>query len=81
MQLARLAPAVERARQALLAASNALDSVRGAGLKADDLAARLAALGPELTKLNQGAGQYGVTETLQRADQVMREAEAVRAEA
>lgn len=81
MQLAQLAPAVERARQALLSASNALDSVRGAGLKADDLATRLAALGPELTKLNQGAGQYGVTETLQRADQVMREAEAVRAEA
>lgn len=45
-QLARLAPAVERARQALLAASNFLDAVRGAGLKADDLAARLAALGP-----------------------------------
>ncbi|MFC8126476.1 hypothetical protein [Streptomyces sp. NPDC057302] len=80
-QLARLAPAVERARQTLLAASNALDAVRGAGLKADDLAARLAALGPELTKLNQGAGQHGVPETLQRADRVLRDAEAVRAEA
>lgn len=42
-QLARLAPAVERARQGLLAASNALDAVRQSGLKADDLAARLAA--------------------------------------
>nr|WP_234335988.1 hypothetical protein [Streptomyces sp. NRRL S-920] len=80
-QLARLAPAVERARRTLLAASNALDSVRAAGLRADDLAARLAALGPELTKLNQGAGRHGVPETLQRADRVLRDAEAVRAEA
>ncbi|MFI6607034.1 hypothetical protein [Streptomyces sp. NPDC050507] len=80
-QLARLAPAVERARQALLAASNALDAVRESGLRADDLAARLAALAPELTKLNQGAGRHGVPETLQRADQVLRDAEAVRAEA
>ncbi|MFI6283296.1 hypothetical protein ACIBCM_00835 [Streptomyces sp. NPDC051018] len=80
-QLARLAPAVERARAALLAASNALDSVRASGMRADDLAARLAALGPELTKLNQGAGQHGVTETLHRADHVLRDAEAVRAEA
>ncbi|MFC5203315.1 hypothetical protein ACGFWD_36075 [Streptomyces sp. NPDC048448] len=80
-QLARLAPAVERARQALLAASNALDDVRGSGLTADDLAARLAALGPELTKLNQGAGQHGVPETLERAERVSREAGAVRAEA
>ncbi len=80
-QLARLAPAVERARQALLAASNALDSARAAGLRADELAARLAALAPELTKLNQGAGQHGVPETLQRADVVLRNAEAVRTEA
>lgn len=80
-QLARLAPAVERARQALLAASNALDTARGSGLRADDLAARLAALSPELTRLNQGAGQHGVPETLQRAEHVTREAEAVRAEA
>ncbi|WP_240653950.1 hypothetical protein [Streptomyces sp. AcE210] len=80
-QLARLAPAVERARQSLLAASNSLDAVRGAGLKADDLAARLAALGPELTRLNQGAGQHGVPETLERAERVARDAEAVRAEA
>ncbi|OEJ96446.1 coiled-coil domain-containing protein [Streptomyces thermolilacinus] len=80
-QLARLAPAVERARGALLAASDALDSVRGAGLRADDLAARLAALAPELTRLNEGAGRHGVAETLHRADRVLREAEAVRAEA
>ncbi|MEU9113052.1 hypothetical protein AB0D04_15040 [Streptomyces sp. NPDC048483] len=80
-QLARLAPAVERARQALLAASNALDAVRARGLKADELAARLAALAPELTKLNQGAGQHGVQETIRRADDVLRKAEAVRAEA
>ncbi|MBX9395423.1 hypothetical protein K4749_17905 [Streptomyces sp. TRM72054] len=80
-QLARLAPAVERARQSLLAASNALDAVRGSGLKADDLAARLAALAPELTKLNQGAGQHGVPQTLERAERVAREAEAIRAEA
>ncbi|WKX08720.1 hypothetical protein [Streptomyces sp. NL15-2K] len=80
-QLARLAPAVERARQGLLAASNALDAVRGSGLKADDLAARLAALAPELTKLNQGAGAHGVPQTLERAERVAREAEAVRVEA
>ncbi|MFG2792704.1 hypothetical protein [Streptomyces sp. NPDC048419] len=80
-QLARVAPAVERARQGLLAASNALDAVRKTALKADDLAARLATLAPELTKLNQGAGQHGVPETLERAERVAREAAAVRAEA
>jgi hypothetical protein len=80
-QLARLAPAVERARQTLLSASNALDAVRGSGLRADELAGRLAQLGPELTKLNQGAGQHGVAETIQRADRVLRDAEAVKAEA
>ncbi|MEU5098801.1 hypothetical protein [Streptomyces sp. NPDC020996] len=80
-QLARLAPAVERARQGLLAASNALDAVRESGLKADDLAARLAALGPELTRLNQGAGKHGVPQTLERAERVAREAGAIRAEA
>ncbi|MEU8567519.1 hypothetical protein AB0C51_03985 [Streptomyces pathocidini] len=80
-QLARLAPAVERARQALLAATGALDAVRAQGLRADDLAGRLAALGPELTKLNQGAGRHGVHETLRRADEVLRKAEAVRSEA
>lgn len=80
-QLARLAPAVERARQALRGASGALDGVRESGLRADDLAARLAALGPELTRLNEGAGRHGVPETLQRADRVLRDAETVRAEA
>jgi chromosome segregation ATPase len=80
-QLARLAPSVERARQGLLAASNALDSARSSGLKADDLAGRLAALSPELTKLNEGAGQHGVKDTLHRADRVVREAEAIRGEA
>ncbi|MCS0638269.1 hypothetical protein NX801_21960 [Streptomyces sp. LP05-1] len=80
-ELARLAPAVERARAALRGASEALDTARGAGLGADDLAARLAALGPELTRLNEGAGRHGVPETLQRADRVLREAEAIRTEA
>lgn len=80
-RLARLAPAVERARQALLAATNALDSVRSSGFRADDLAARLAALSPELTRLNEGAGRHGVRETIQRADRVLREAEAIREEA
>ncbi|MFF0832774.1 MULTISPECIES: hypothetical protein [unclassified Streptomyces] len=80
-QLARLAPAVERARQALLGASNALDAVREKGLGADDLAARLAALSPELTRLNQGAGQHGVAQTLERAERVQREAATIRAEA
>ncbi|MFB7110149.1 hypothetical protein [Streptomyces sp. NPDC056291] len=80
-QLARVAPAVERARQALSAAAGALDDVRGSGLGADDLAARLAALSPELTRLNQGAGQHGVQPTLERAERVAREAEAIRADA
>ncbi|MCH0565264.1 hypothetical protein [Streptomyces sp. MUM 2J] len=80
-QLARVAPAVERARQGLLAASNALDAVRQSGLRADDLASRLASLSPELTRLNQGAGQHGVTPTLERAERVAREAEAIRVEA
>nr|WP_256725590.1 hypothetical protein [Streptomyces sp. IMTB 2501] len=80
-QLARLAPAVERARQALLGASNALDAVREKGLRADDLAGRLAALSPELTRLNQGAGQHGVQQTVERAERVQREAGAIRAEA
>ncbi|MFF8811825.1 hypothetical protein [Streptomyces pactum] len=80
-QLARLAPAVERARQALRDATGALDAVRDTGLRADDLAARLAALGPELTKLNEGAAEHGVQETIRRADDVLRRAEAVRQEA
>ncbi|WP_405959157.1 hypothetical protein OG239_16170 [Streptomyces sp. NBC_00868] len=78
-QLARVAPARERAKAALLAASDALDAVRAKGMRADDLAARLAALGPELTKLNQGAAQHGVQETVQRADRILRDAEGVRA--
>lgn len=80
-RLARLAPAVERARQSLLAASDALDAVRERGLRADGPAARLAALSPELTRLNQGAGQHGVRATLERAERVQREAGAIRAEA
>ncbi|MEU6405886.1 hypothetical protein [Streptomyces sp. NPDC046985] len=80
-QLARLAPAVERARQALLGAGNALDAVRETGLRADDLAARLAALAPDLTLLNQGAGQHGAQQTLERAERVARDAAAIRAEA
>ncbi|MFF7328971.1 hypothetical protein ACIQU5_03970 [Streptomyces sp. NPDC090306] len=80
-QLARLAPAVERARQSLLAATKALDAVRATDLKADDLAARLAVLSPELTKLNQGAGRHGIQETLDRAARVAREADAIRVEA
>ncbi|THA26619.1 hypothetical protein E4198_19805 [Streptomyces sp. RKND-216] len=80
-QLAQLAPAVERARQGLLAATTALEAVRASGLKADDLAARLAALSPELTRLNEGAGRHGVAETLHRADRVVREAETIRREA
>lgn len=80
-QLARVAPARERARAALLGASDALDAVRASGMRADDLAARLAALGPELTKLNQGAAQHGVQETVQRADRILRDAETIRAEA
>ncbi|MFE0603062.1 hypothetical protein ACFW2T_16520 [Streptomyces sp. NPDC058892] len=80
-QLARVAPARERARAALIGASDALDAVRAKGMRADDLAARLAALGPELTKLNQGAAQHGVQETVRRADRILRDAEAIRAEA
>ncbi len=80
-ELARLAPAVERAKQSLLAATQALDAVRGSGLNADDLAARLAALAPELTKLNQGAAAHGVQQTVHRADDVRRRAEEIRTEA
>ncbi|MEE1928533.1 hypothetical protein V1J52_10060 [Streptomyces sp. TRM 70351] len=80
-QLAQVAPATERARQSLLAATQALDAARDAGFAADALAAGLAALGPELTRLNQGAGQHGVRETIRRAEDVQRRAEAVREEA
>lgn len=80
-RLAQLAPAVERARQALLAATEALEEVRGKGFRADDLAARLAALSPELTKLNEGAGRHGVRATVRRAEEVQRAAGAIRREA
>ncbi|MFJ5550582.1 hypothetical protein [Streptomyces sp. NPDC093225] len=80
-QLALVAPARERARAALLGASEALDAVRATGMRADDLAARLAALGPELTLLNEGAARHGVQETVQRADRLAREAGTIKVEA
>lgn len=80
-QLIRVTPAVEKARQALLAATTALEQVRSAGLKADDLAARLAELGPELTRMNEGVARHGVQATLQRAEDVARRAGAVRDQA
>ncbi|MDT0346294.1 hypothetical protein [Streptomyces litchfieldiae] len=80
-QLAQVAPAVERARRALRAATEALDTARGAGLRAEDQAAALAALGPELRKLNEGAGQHGIKPTIRRAEDVRRRAEAIAAEA
>ncbi|ARQ71009.1 hypothetical protein CAG99_21135 [Streptomyces marincola] len=80
-QLAQVAPAVERARQALRAATEALDAARAAGFGAGDLAASLAALGPELRRLNEGAGQHGVQPTIRRAEDVRRRAEAVAADA
>ncbi|GAA1972282.1 hypothetical protein [Kitasatospora viridis] len=80
-RLVRVAPAVERARRALLAATAALDATRAAGLTAQEPAARLAALGPELTKLNEGAARHGVDQTLRRAEQVERQAGEIAAEA
>ncbi|MDT0443719.1 coiled-coil domain-containing protein [Streptomyces johnsoniae] len=80
-QLAQVAPAVERARQALRAATEALDVARGAGLGAEDLAASLAALGPELRRLNEGAGQHGIKPTIRRAEDVRRRAESIAADA
>lgn len=80
-QLAQVAPAVERARQALRAATGALDGARAAGLPADDLAAALAALGPELRLLNEGAGRHGIKPTIRRAEDVRRRAETIAAEA
>ncbi|MGP3971193.1 hypothetical protein [Streptomyces sp. 6N223] len=80
-QLALVAPAVERARQALRTATAALDAARAAGLRADELAGSLAALGPELRLLNEGAGQHGIKPTIRRAEQVRRRAEAIAAEA
>ncbi|MEV4616241.1 hypothetical protein AB0K43_27145 [Kitasatospora sp. NPDC049258] len=80
-ELMKVTPAVEQAKRALLGATTALEAVRASGLKADDLAARLAELAPELTKLNEGAGRHGVPDTLHRAEQVRGRAEAVRAAA
>ncbi|MER8186516.1 hypothetical protein [Kitasatospora sp. NPDC094015] len=80
-ELMKVTPAVEQAKRALLAATTALEAVRASGLKADDLAARLAELAPELTKLNEGAGRHGVPDTLRRADEVRHRAEAVAAAA
>lgn len=77
-QLIRVTPAVEKAKRALLGATVALDAVRAAGLRADELAARLAELAPELTRLNEGVSRHGVAGTLQRADEVAQKAEAVR---
>ncbi|MDH6110382.1 DNA repair exonuclease SbcCD ATPase subunit [Kitasatospora sp. MAP12-15] len=79
-QLIRVTPAVAKARQALLGASGALDAVRAAGLRADELAARLAELAPELTRLNEGAARHGVAATLARAELVAGKADALRAE-
>ncbi|WP_442789236.1 hypothetical protein [Kitasatospora sp. NBC_01302] len=80
-QLVRVVPAVEQAKQALLAAGGGLEAVRAAGLGADDLAARLAELRPELTKLNEGAARHGVTDTLRRAEDVRLRATTILADA
>lgn len=80
-QLAQVTPAVERAKQAWLAASNALDAAKAARLGTDDLARRLAALGPQLKLLGEGAGQHGVQTVLRTATETQRTAEAIRAEA
>ncbi|TDC18713.1 hypothetical protein E1265_24890 [Streptomyces sp. 8K308] len=80
-QLAQVTPAVERAREALRAATAALDEARAAGFGAEDLAASLAALAPELRLLNEGAGRHGVKPTIRRAEEVRRRAGAIAAEA
>jgi hypothetical protein len=80
-QLAQVTPAVERARQAWLAASNALDAARAARLGADDLARRLASLSPLLALLGEGAGKHGVRTMLRTAAEAQRIAEEIRAEA
>nr|WP_246192588.1 hypothetical protein [Kitasatospora atroaurantiaca] len=80
-QLIRVTPAVEKAKRALLGATTALDAVRAAGLQADDLAARLAELAPELTRLNEGAGRHGVAATLRRAEDVAQRADTIRTQA
>ncbi|QKV72019.1 hypothetical protein HUT13_07090 [Streptomyces harbinensis] len=80
-QLRQVAPAVESAKRALLEATTALDAVREARLAADQLAAALAALGPELRLLNEGPAQHGIQPTVRRAEDVRRRAEAITAEA
>ncbi|MFC1409983.1 hypothetical protein ACEZCY_24935 [Streptacidiphilus sp. N1-12] len=80
-QLAQVTPAVERAKQSWLAASNALDAARAARLGTDDLSRRLASLGPQLTLLGEGAGKHGVQTILRTAAEAQRTAEAIRAEA
>lgn len=80
-QLAQVGPAVERARQSWLAASNALDAARAARLSTDDLARRLASLGPQLALLGEGAGRHGVQTIVRTAAEAQRTAEQIRAEA
>lgn len=80
-QLAQVAPAVERAKQAWLAASGAVDAVRAARLDADAYARRLAALSPQLIVVTEGAGRHGVKTVLRTAAEVQRSADKIRAEA
>lgn len=80
-QLAQVGPAVERAKRAWLAASNALDAVKAARITSEDLSRRLAALGPQLQLLGEGAGKHGVQTVLRTAADVQRSAETIRAEA
>jgi len=80
-QLAQVGPAVARAKQSWLDASNALDAVKAARLTSDELSRRLASLSPQLALLGEGAGRHGVQTVLQTAAEVQRTAEKVRAEA
>ncbi|WP_129839763.1 hypothetical protein [Streptomyces sp. RFCAC02] len=79
-QLAQVGPAVERAKEALRTATAALDAARAGGLRTDEQAAALAALGPDLRLLGEGAGRHGVQATIRRADAVRRRAGALAAE-
>ncbi|WP_215910232.1 hypothetical protein [Streptacidiphilus fuscans] len=80
-QLAQVAPAVERAKQAWLAASNALDAAKAARLGTDAQSRALAELGPQLRVLGEGAGKHGVQPILRTAADVQRAAEGIRAAA
>ncbi|WP_332262342.1 coiled-coil domain-containing protein [Streptacidiphilus rugosus] len=80
-QLAQVAPAVERAKQAWLAASNALDAAKAARLGTEAQSRALAELGPQMRVLTEGAGKHGVQSVLRTAADVQRAAEAIRAEA